>query len=475
MMQIQKWDNGKRGCFCAIDDDDYSLKFIAKDKGDNITDEDLEKSPVVASHFIGYCFTKLPKGKGNDYTKFYTYYYKERLKRFRKKHKAEIEHIGDPHKSEIAFINEHLKEESQAFKDSEVLFEFDTNKEKVFSRLYFEYRNLLRKKLPLYFVFKEDPVPAVFKWKEFDLIAASGFQTTEIYLNQVFDWSLGRVAVSSFINGGYAPKKEDEEQIKAVYGDWVKPFEVYYVLINTTDTKKLAKAIYYEFIADISERQFVNETVKKIYFTYGEQWLDKVCSLKQPSFVEAVQRQLTLRLQIITDKNENDHKPFRFITYEPLDDDAVLGLNDDDCNGYAAHPFHRLNDEDFKAMMEAFNRWAKLENNDSEEKLPTTEALESIFLNNNEVLQIFLHRIKNKKGAKIVDEVMALVELGLIDEDEKGAHLWKELNNLGYDTTSDTNWFSLLNTTRDAEKIKKIKEIYTQQSSCCLFQSRRVR
>jgi hypothetical protein len=102
----------------------------------------------------------------------------------------------------------------------------------------------LREKMPRYFVFKEILIAHVFEWREFDKIAAMGCGVTELCLNQVLDWSLGRVYAADIINRGYSPQEEDMEQIKMVYGDMVKPYEINYIRINTTDKKKMAQTIY---------------------------------------------------------------------------------------------------------------------------------------------------------------------------------------------------------------------------------------
>lgn len=92
--------------------------------------------------------------------------------------------------------------------------------------------------------------------------------------------------------------------------------------------------------------------------------------------------------------------------------------------------------------------------------MPTTEKLETIFKNNHNILQQFLQRIKGKKGAKIVDEVMALSKLGLIDDEEKGEDLRKELSMLGYDTTTKQNWSAAINKSRSDSSIKAIQAKY---------------
>ncbi len=359
-MHFQTWNNGKYGRIWPVDDDVYSWKFTEIVNG-CASEEDFQNSPVIASHFIGYCINNEPKGEGDIYTPFYTYYYNRCLERYRKKHNDDISLIRDAKRLEKEFLNEHFKEERQAYKDSEVLFKFDESKENYYAKLYHGYMCFLREKEPyLYFVFKEEPAPVAFRWDEYRLISVSGHRDMESHLNQVLDWSLGRIVVPlSFINGGYSPTEEDMEQIKMVYGDSANPFEVYYIYINPTDKKTVAQEVYDSFRQNMEHLQFHSMTERQLVMEHAERWYQSFSEAKEQSFdTEIVKRQLTLCLQTITNENEKDHKPFRARNFIPLDANAKPGLYDCDCHGYPAHPFCRLNDVDFKSLMDAFNKWA---------------------------------------------------------------------------------------------------------------------
>lgn len=356
VMHIQTWDNGKYGRIWAVDDDDYSWKFTEIVNG-CASEEDFQKSPVIASHFIGYCINNEPKGEGDIYTPFYTYYYNKRLEKFRKKHKDDIGLIRDAKRLEVFFLNEHAKEESRAYEDSMVLFGFDRSRVNTYMSLYFGYIDFLREKMPRYFVFKEILNPKVYSWREFDKIAAMGYSVTEFCLNQVLDWSLGRIFAADIINGGYPPEAEDMEQIKAVYGDQVKPYEISYIRINTTNKKKMAQAIYDKLRLDMKERKFYNDMELQLVFEHAERWFNGVEeTAEQKQNVGLVKRQLELCLKMIDEDNKEEHKPFYNYNYEPLDNDNVVaGI---DRYGYPTQPYHRLNDDEFNAMMVAFDKWA---------------------------------------------------------------------------------------------------------------------
>ena len=355
VMRFQTWDNGKYGRIWAVNDDDYSRKFTEIING-CASEEDFQNSPVIASHFIGYCINNEPKGDGDFYTPFFTTYYNERLEKFRKKHKDDIRLIRDAKRLEALFLNEHFEEESQAFKKSEVLFDYDSCKAKPFLGYYYAYLDFLREKMPRYFVFKETPFPQVFQWREFDKIAVMGYAVTELCLNQVLDWSLGRVFASDIILRGVTPTAEDKVQIKVVYGDTVKPSEISYIRFNTTDKKKMAQSIYDKLRLDMKQRQFNNSTELQLILEHAERWFNGIVETgEQRLDIEVVKRQLVLCLREIDDDNKEEHKPFSNYNNEPFNDDAVAGM---DRYGYSAQPYQRLNNADFKNMMEAFDRWA---------------------------------------------------------------------------------------------------------------------
>lgn len=497
VMHFQTWDNGKYGRIWAVDDDDYSWKFTEIING-CASEEDFQKSPIIASHFIGYCINNEPKGEGDIYTPFYTYYYNRRLEVFRKQHKDDIGLIRDEKRLESLFLNEHAKEERQAFEDSRVLFEFNASKQNAYSLLYYGYIDYLREKMPRYFVFKETPFPQVFPWREFDKIAVMGCEVTELCLNQVLDWSLGRIFAADIVNGGYPPEAKDLEQIKAVYGDQVKPFEISYIRFNTTDKKKMAQSIYDKLRLDMKQRRFNNDMELQLIIEHAERWFNGIVeTAEQKQNVGVIKRQLELCLRKIDESNKDVHKPFSNYNNEPLDDDnLVTGL---DRYGYAAQPYHRLNDNDFKNMMDAFDRWAKHENYGSEVKTPIaksdeqeaecnaveiatlsnnvqdtiglkkelaiSEKLLSIFYNDEATLQKFLQRTKGKKGARIADDVKVLIDMGRIDKEEAGEDLRKELLSLGYDTTTKQNWSDQIGKKRSASTVEKIKKEYLSEGN----------
>ena len=357
IMHFQTWDNGKYGQIWAVDDDNYSWKFTEIVNG-CASEEDFQNSPVIASHFIGYCINNEPKGDGDIYTPFFTYYYKVCLEKFRKKHIDDIELVRDQKRLEQLFLNEHFEEERHAFEDSEVLFEFDSSKEKILPLLYYAYRDFLREKMPRYFVFREKLIPEVFPWREFDKIVMMGHAYTEVFLNNVLDLSLGRVFASDIINGRYIPEAEDMEQIKAAYGDSAKPCEVNYIRFNTSDKRKMAEAIYDAFRIDMEQRQFISPKEEELVMEHAERWIKSIPmdSEKSRDF-KTIKRQLQLCLQRIDDDNLEEHTPFYPMEKYKLDD---TDIKLEGCNryGYAVEHQYRLNDYDFKKMMEAFDRWA---------------------------------------------------------------------------------------------------------------------
>ncbi len=457
VMRFQTWDNGKYGRIWRVDDNDYSWKYTDWNNG-LIRDEDWDNSPVIASHFIGYCINNEPKGDGDIYTPFYTYYYNERLEIYRKKHIDDIELIRDQKRLEKWFWRIHIMEESQSFEASQLLFEFDTSKASLYTKLFDGYMHYLKEKRPVYFVFREKKIPEVFKSMEFNVIAEMGYSYTELCLDKVLELSLGRIFAVDIINGGYAPKAEDVEQVKAVYGDSVNPDEVYYIRFNTTDKKKMAQAIYDKFRQYLGEKRFANVTDKDLILEHASRWFKSIPDAEKMPNVVVIKRQLELCLQRIDDGNKDEHKPFMDLSYMPLDDDNIVaGM---DCYGYAAEPIYRLNDDDFKNMMEAFDRWVKHENIELEEELPITEKLKSIFHNDMTTLRKFLQRTKGKQGARIVDHVKVLIEMGRIDEEEAGEDLRKELESLGYKTTTKQNWSDQIGKKRRAAVVEKIKSDY---------------
>lgn len=373
-MHFQTWNNGKYGRIWPVDDDDYSWKFTEIING-CASEEDFEKSPIIASHFIGYCINNEPKGEGDIYTPFFTLYYNKRLEIFRKNHIDDIELVRDQKKLEKWFWTIHIMEECKAFEASQLLFEFDSSRTNLYTKLFDGYMNYLKEKRPIYFVFREKKNPEVFFSLIFDFIAEMGYEYTEVSLDKVLDLSLGRIFAADIINGGYSPKAEDVEQVKAVYGDSVNPDEVYYIHFNTSNKKKMAQAVCYRFRKYLGENRFVSETEKGLILERAIQWNHDIQEeAEQMPNSEIIKHQLELCLRRIDDDNKEEHKPFTDLNYTPLDDDnAVAGL---DCYGYAAVPNHRLNDDDFKNLMDAFNRWVKINNNVLVEELPQVETIE---------------------------------------------------------------------------------------------------
>lgn len=401
-MHFQTWDNGKYGQIWAVDDDNYSWKFTEIVNG-CASEEDFQNSPVIASHFIGYCINNEPKGDGDIYTPFFTYYYKVCLEKFRKKHIDDIELVRDQKRLEQLFLNEHFEEERHAFEDSEVLFEFDSSKEKKLPLLYYAYRDFLREKMPRYFVFREKLIPEVFPWREFDKIVMMGHAYTEVFLNNVLDLSLGRVFASDIINGRYIPEAEDMEQIKAAYGDSAKPCEVNYIRFNTSDKRKMAEAIYDAFRIDMEQRQFISPKEEELVMEHAERWIKSIPmdSEKSRDF-KTIKRQLQLCLQRIDDDNLEEHTPFYPMEKYKLDD---TDIKLEGCNryGYAVEHQYRLNDYDFKKMMEAFDRWALVHYGNeasNDEELITFEPLSND-------LNKHLHRMqKSMQEENIIDEIL---------------------------------------------------------------------
>lgn len=481
VMHFQTWDNGKYGRIWAVDDGNYSWKFTEIIDG-CASEEDFQKSPVIASHFIGYCINNEPKGDGDIYTPFFTYYYNERLEKFRKKRIDDIELVRDQKRLEKWFWTIHIMEECRAFEASQLLFEFDASKTVLYTKLFDGYMNYLKEKRPLYFVFREKKIPEVFSSLMFDVIAEMGYEYTEVSLDKVLDLSLGRIFAADIINGGYSPKAEDMEQVKAVYGDSVNPDEVYYIRFNSANKKKIAQAVCDRFRKYMGENRFVSETEKDLILDHAKQWNKDIQenAVEAPN-VEIIRHQLELCLRRIDDDNKEEHKPFTDLYYKPLDDDNVVaGL---DCYGYAAVPYHRLNDDDFRDLMDAFDRWAhsidvKLpvssptqDNIGLNKELSISEKLQSIFYNDVVILQKFLQRTKGKKGARIVDDVKVLIDMGKIDEEEAGEVLRQELSLIGYDTTTRQNWNDQLGIKRKAAIVEKIQKAYQLEGSSTIEQS----
>lgn len=105
------------------------------------------------------------------------------------------------------------------------------------------------------------------------------------------------------------------------------------------------------------------------------------------------------------------------------------------------------------------------QNNDLKSELTTTEKLQSIFYNDRATLQIFLQRTKGKKGARIVDDVWVLIQMGKIDNEEAGEDLRQELLSLGYDTTTKQNWSDQLGKRRHDVVFEKIKKEYQSEGN----------
>lgn len=317
-----------------------------------------------------------------------------------------------------------------------------------------------KEKMPQYYVFREYEKPRVYPWKEFDKISVD-CRFTEDYLEQVLTLNLGRVFVPQSY-GGIETTKADLEQIKAIYGASDNPENLVYIFVNPTDKKSVARAIYDDFRLDMGRRLWNNQAEKELALEHGKNWIDGI--VNQPDEMNGiviVRQQLRLCLETITSANESRHKPFFHMNYEPFDDNEI-GMQDADCNGYPAHPFYRLSDDDFNAMMKAFNKRMDISSeNKKASRLATTENLKSIFQNNEGCLTKFLERIQGKKGSKIVDEVVALIKMNVIDKDEAGEPLRKELEELGYDTTTKQNWASQLQKKgRTENSIREIQKKY---------------
>ncbi len=462
LLSFYIYDNGKEGRIWPVDDADYTLKYTDWNNG-IIRDEDWENSPIIASHFIGYCYENKPQGDGDIYTPFFTYYYKERLQRFTQKHIDDISLIRDSKRLEKQFLKEHIIEEMQKFEASRALSEYTRKVYIACVNLYYGYMAFLEEKWSWQFVFHQYTAPRAFSWREFDKISVD-FQNTELYLDRAVELSLGRVFPVK--DGGHLMTNEDKEQMKAVYGETCEMDNVFFIYFNTTDKKRVAEAVYDAFILDMEQRQFCNPTEKKLALEHAKRWISNIedkTEHEKTIVTDIIKRQLKMCFEPISSTNRSDQKPFFTADYEPLEDNAELGTYDVNCFGYPAHERHRMNKQSFNDMMDAFNKWIFCpEGNTSESDLPTTGILESIFFNNHDVLQTFLRRIKAKKGAKIVDEVIALVGLDMIDKDETGESLRNELESLGYNTTSRQNWNSALNSHRDQQKIKEIQAVYKQ-------------
>ena len=151
-------------------------------------------------------------------------------------------------------------------------------------------------------------------------------------------------------------------------------------------------------------------------------------------------------------KSEAEQKS-EFMKIHIIEEKASCGINKE------LYEYLSENDRSFLDKLVAhYFKWIDEQN---VVMLPMTDKLKSIFHNDLIILQKFLQRIKNKKGVKIVDEVVALVEMGKIDDEEKGEDLRKELAILGYDTTTKQNWSNALNKGgRIQSDIKKIQAKY---------------
>lgn len=431
VMRFQTWDNGKYGRIWRVDDDDYSWKYTDWNNG-LIRDEDWDNSPVIASHFIGYCINNEPKGDGDIYTPFFTYYYKVCLEKYRKKHIDDIELIRDQKKLEKWFWTIHVREECVAYEASKLLFEFDTSKASYYTKLFDGYMNYLKEKRPLYFVFREKKIPEVFSSLIFDYIAEKGFSYTEEGLDKVLDLSLGRIFAADIINGGYAPTAEDVEQVKAVYGDSVNPDEVYYIRFNSASKKKIAQAVCDWFRKYMGENRFVSVTEKDLILEHTIQWNKDIQeNVEERSNVEIIRHQLELCLRRIDDANKDEHKPFMDLSYMPLDDDNVVaGL---DCYGYAAVPYHRLDDDDFKNLMDAFDRWAKQGNNFLLEETPKAESNEQQVEEKTAKETVSTSTIQEKNKGKVKKKHSKKnVYPKIINEKVFREHFTMTFRNLGY-------------------------------------------
>ena len=457
IMHFQTWDNGKYGRIWPAVGDDYSWKFTEIVNG-CARDEDFENSPVIASHFIGYCINNEPSGDGDIYTPFFSRYYQERLEHYRKMCLHDIKLVRNPKELEKRFLAAHIEEERRMFEASQTLFDYYQRIRSNYTLLYFGYMDFLNEKMPRYYVFREYQRPRIFQWREFDKVSVD-CRSTDAYLDQVLSLNLGRVFVP-YNYGGITTTDADLEQIKSVYGASENPQNLFYIFVNPTDKKSVARAIYDDFRLDMESRGWHNQAEKKLALEHAERWWEGIEA--QPDNmgnIDIIRQQLRLCLETITDANKSNHAPFFKMNYEPLEDDTEIGLYDTDGFGYPAHQFYRLGDDDFSAMMDAFNKWVVLDSKDglSNGVLRTSKTLESIFLNDRKTLEIFLNRIKSKKGAKIVDEVVALEKLGKIDDDERGETLRKELATLGYKTTTKQNWNAQI--TKQGRTQSSIREI----------------
>ena len=457
IMHFQTWDNGKYGRIWPAVGDDYSWKFTEIVNG-CARDEDFENSPVIASHFIGYCINNEPSGDGDIYTRFFSRYYQERLEHYRKMCLHDIKLVRNPKELEKRFLAAHIEEERRMFEASQTLFDYYQRIRSNYTLLYFGYMDFLNEKMPRYYVFREYQRPRIFQWREFDKVSVD-CRSTDAYLDQVLSLNLGRVFVP-YNYGGITTTDADLEQIKSVYGASENPQNLFYIFVNPTDKKSVARAIYDDFRLDMESRGWHNQAEKKLALEHAERWWEVIEA--QPDNmgnIDIIRQQLRLCLETITDANKSNHAPFFKMNYEPLEDDTEIGLYDTDGFGYPAHQFYRLGDDDFSAMMDAFNKWVVLDSKDglSNGVLRTSKTLESIFLNDRKTLEIFLNRIKSKKGAKIVDEVVALAKLGKIDDDERGETLRKELATLGYKTTTKQNWNAQI--TKQGRTQSSIREI----------------
>lgn len=166
----------------------------------------------------------------------------------------------------------------------------------------------------------------------------------------------------------------------------------------------------------------------------------------------------------LEEKNRDKQKNFDFLMKEEEEQKAGFHLShigQEKRNAEISRAlFSYLEESDVVFLEKLVKQYLKWLGEKVVDYLPTTEMLETIFKNNHGILQQFLHRIKGKKGAKIVDEVIALTKMGLIDEEENGEELRKELSTLGYNTTTKQNWRVALNKQRSDSSIKAIQAKY---------------
>ena len=358
IMHFQTWDNGKYGRIWPAVGDDYSWKFTEIVNG-CARDEDFENSPVIASHFIGYCINNEPSGDGDIYTRFFSRYYQERLEHYRKMCLHDIKLVRNPKELEKRFLAAHIEEERRMFEASQTLFDYYQRIRSNYTLLYFGYMDFLNEKMPRYYVFREYQRPRIFRWREFDKVSVD-CRFTDAYLDQVLSLNLGRVFVP-YNYGGITTTDADLEQIKSVYGASENPQNLFYIFVNPTDKKSVARAIYDDFRLDMESRVWHNQAEKKLALEHAERWWEGIEA--QPDNmgnIDIIRQQLRLCLETITDANKSNHAPFFKMNYEPLEDDTEIGLYDKDGFGYPAHQFYRLGDDDFSAMMDAFNKWVKL-------------------------------------------------------------------------------------------------------------------